>query len=297
MAQARGERRRRLRRRWRLSTGGFVTLGVCGASATMVLLALVWRSQPAAPLRGQVLASVGSSEVTNLDLEAESHAEGRVYAPADQGRYLDVVVSRLLLAKAAQVRGLDRTPIFPAERARAQAQVLADELVRQIAPPREPKSQDVSAYISAHTDVFAGRRAFVVDRLRWAEPTGQTRSVSDLGSLTHTLQGLGIPFQADRVTILSDALAPEVTRRLMEGEPGHLVTINEGASHTALAMVTAQSDPHVGTDAITEARSLLMRDQQRSIVSKMVEDLKRRAQIRYQDGYGPSVIRARGESR
>ena len=268
---------------------------LCALLAGLGLAHLAWNHPH--PLTGQVLATVGGQEVTEQDLAAEAQAEDRPDLLSDRSRLLDTVVTRLLLAQAAQARGLDRAPSYPAARARADAQLLAEQLIRRTRPP-EPTAVELQDYMALHPYAFANRMIFTLDKLTWtSSPTEAGLSGSTVDDLRRYLEQSHLPFESDEEQVSSDALESSIVRRLQYQPPGSTVLIEEGSLRTALSVVRFAPAPLAGAAALTLARRLLAQEKQRSVVLELAATLRRQIPIRLRRDLGPVAARAPGAPR
>ena len=259
-------------------------------------LALLARSHPH-PLTGQVLATVSGQEVTEQDLAAEAQAEGRPDALPDRSRLLDIVITRLLLAQAAHARGLDRAPAFPAARARADAQLLAEQIIRRTRPA-EPTKAELQGYIAGRPYAFANRVTLTLNKLTWTTSLiGARMTGSTVDEMKRYLEQSHAPFEFVEEQISSDALAPSIVRQLLSLPPGSTVQIEEGSLRTALSVVQFAPAPLAGAAAQTLARRLLVQEQQRSAVSELAATLRRQTPIRLRRDFDPVAARAPGAAR
>ena len=266
------------------------------ACALVAGLALLARNHPH-PLTGEVLATVGGREVTEQDLAAEAQAEGRPDALSDRSRLLDTVVTRLLLAQAAHARGLDRVATYPAARARADAQLLAEQVIRRTRPA-EPTAGELQTYISAHPYAFANRKTLTLDKLTWRTSLKMAGfSGSTMDDLKHSLELAHLPSRFEEEQITSDALAPDIVQRLQSQPLGSIVQIQEGSLQTALSVAQLAPAPLAGAGALTLARRLLAQEQQRSAVSELAATLRRQIPVRLRRDLEPVADRASGAPR
>ena len=295
--QQEGDRRRRGRRSWWRRNSALKLFGV-GVVLMLVLIAVVWRSLADHAPSGQVLATVDGVEVTLEDVQAEGRAQSRDGEAHDRRQELETVISRILLARAARARGLDRAAAFPADRARAEAQLLAEELIGRTGGSRAPDPSQLAAYVASHPAAFAQRRMDVLDRLTWTQtPSPDPLRGWDLSSLKSDLDHSGVRYAEAQISVMTDELASPLAAHLQTSAPGSAVLIRDGDRSTAFSVVSAAPAPIVGPAALWRARGLLERDMQREAVSDMINALRRTSAIRYQRGNGPAVTRAQGESR
>lgn len=298
MPLVREGRKRRTKRVWWRRPSRMALLVVMGlllaAGLSLIIVRLVKARAPA----GQVIATVDGVEVTLQDVLAEGRAQDRMGRPADRARDLETVVSRQVLARTAVARGLTREATYPADRARADAQLLAEEFIRRSVSAPSPGPLQIAAYVTAHPAAFADRRAYVLDRLDWmVRRGGEVAAVPDLESLKSELVRNGVRFREAVTAPTSDELRPELAERLAVSPPGAVTIVRDGTQATALTVLSSTAEAVSGAAARVQARSLLENELQRTAVSDMLSRLKRLTPVRYQRGYAPADARSTGELR
>ena len=285
------------RLRW-LRKGGVVTLAVGLLIAGSILAIVRARAYPSSALeRGQAVASVDGQDVTLLDLAAEARAQGRQYRSVDRAAYLDTVISRLLLARAAHLRHLDQSVTFPSDRSRSETQLLAEQIIRAISPVHNASPSELQAYVATHSNAFEHRVEYVVDRLDWLQ--GKENNSHDLDTfenLRGALERANVHYEETQVVLSTDEMDAVLAQRLQASATGALVLVQEQGQATAMKVLSARPAPLTGAAAVLQARSLLERDKRRSDVSDMIQMLRGQATVLYRSGYAPAGLASR-ESR
>ena len=282
-----------------LRKGGVATLAVGLLIAGSILAIVLARAYPSSALdRGQAVASVDGQDVTLLDLAAEARAQGRQYRSVDRAAYLDTVISRLLLARAAHLRHMDQSVTFPSDRSRSETQLLAEQMIHAISPVRNAGPSELQAYVATHSYAFDHRVEYVVDRLDWLqEAENISHDLDTLNSLRGALQRAKVHYEETQVVLNTDEMDAVLAQRLQASATGAPVLVQEQGRATAMKVLSARPAPLTGAAAVFQARSLLERNQRRSAVSDMIQTLRRQATVFYRSGYAPSRARVTGESR
>ena len=149
-----------------------------GASCAVMAVAACHRPEilggrPSAPT-GEVVAKVDGHEITLRQLRAELQGV-QVADPkqmkAVQARALELIVMRTLLADAARKQGIDKSPDFAMQRDRMVDNLLAQMLQDKTAHAvPAPSPEEIDRFISDHADIFAQRKVYAVDQIRFARP-------------------------------------------------------------------------------------------------------------------------------
>jgi EpsD family peptidyl-prolyl cis-trans isomerase len=213
-----------------------------GVSMAMAMACLaVAGCQPSANApTGQVAATVNGQEITQKQIDTELAGVQLGDDPhaleAARRQALQSIIARKLLAKAARDEGLDKTPDF-AVREQVQteailAQALQAKLVNAVPPPT---ADDAQAFIAKNPDLFAERKIFSVDQIRFVPPPGsnvlrQMQPLNTPEEIAAVLSRAQIPFQrsVERLDAVgNDPNAIAVQRRLFgqsdqRGEGGAL---------------------------------------------------------------------------
>lgn len=240
------------------------------------------------PPMGQVIARVGSEEVTRRELAAELAASGE----QDQARLVDEIVARKLLAAEARRAGVDHMPDFLAAERRNRELLLVEQFGNVIASKLPPPSPtDIRGFIAGHPEMFADRRLLLTDRIVTATNDKTTmEAIAGLGSADAVARYLAAHrIEADRTSIVLDsAQAPAA---LLGSPAGHPYVAVEGQYLTATTVLESRPTPVTGTEAENAARAALRRAAVRSAIDREILRLRQSARIEYQQGYGPSAQR------
>ena len=164
-------------------------VGAAILAVVLVLAALAIGSNGAP--EGQVIARIGRTEITHADVEAEARAQGLASTAALSAPVVQAVIARTLLAREAERRGIQRSPAYPSDRRRADAQLLASGVLHALPSLPAPSTADVAAFIVCSSRSLRRAPAMAAERAALSRVTragacgrdsgrreGQARSVS-----------------------------------------------------------------------------------------------------------------------
>jgi len=116
--------------------------------------------------KGQVIATVGGSEVTVADLREEMALGAGVGGGGDsQSTALQAIIARKIIAQAATKDNVEQLPSTAVIRNKALDGVLVDALLRKYrASVPLPSAEEARQYVSEHPSSFAQRRIQIVDQ-------------------------------------------------------------------------------------------------------------------------------------
>ena len=124
---------------------------------------------------GQVVATVGSREITRRELQVEigsSTASTPEAQKAEQALALRRIIQRVMLANAAKDQGLDKGPNFALLSQRANETLLAQALeTKTAASVPAPTKEEVQQFQETNPNLFAERKIFDVDQIRITQPS------------------------------------------------------------------------------------------------------------------------------
>jgi peptidyl-prolyl cis-trans isomerase C len=275
----------------RRSTAASAGAVIIAFAALVPLSACSEKSAPA----GQVVAVVNGSEVTTSELQAEAEARGAdLRNPETRNQLLEVVVQRHLQAAAAAERGLDKNPNFLAHKRRAEQQVLAQMyLLSARAGAEDADIQDARMFILRNPQLFEARELMVVDRIGFA-PAGavspaEVDKVKSLQEAEQLLRSKKLRFERQSATLDPADVPPQIASNLSRLQTGEVFFDTQGNA-AMFAVITARNPAPVPmAEQIARAKAILKRQRQQEALNRAVQDLRKRAKINYQKGYGPAA--------
>jgi peptidyl-prolyl cis-trans isomerase C len=183
---------------------------------------------------GQVAARVGNDEITVQELQAElagyNAPDAKTRKAAEQ-RALQNIIQRKLIAKAAVKAGIDKSPAFAIQKARMEDMLLMQSWEKTLvdAVP-EPGPEQVRQYISAHPELFANRKVYIVDQIRMqavSDPKllAELRPLNTLEDIAKLLQTKGIRYEQARGALDSLELGSQIVAQIEKLPPGDIFVL------------------------------------------------------------------------
>lgn len=269
---------------------------LCAGTA---LVAGCGRKAPA----GQVAATVDGQEITRQEINTELQA-ANVPPTADkdvaQRALLQRIIERKLLVKAAEDKGLDKTPDYLAQKRRLDEALLAETYAKQqLAAVPVPSQADIDAFMAQHANAFGKRQQLVLDQIRFPTPPNlkalaaleQDHTQEAVGA---TLAKLGIKFERgnaglDTANVPSPIMAQ--IEKLPPGEPfvipqPGIVTVNVIKDRRPIAVDLAKARP--------QAAAAWRQQRFGELLNKQIASLKAGAKVSYQNGFAPPAPGAPG---
>jgi EpsD family peptidyl-prolyl cis-trans isomerase len=186
---------------------------------------------------GQVVATVKGKEITSIQLRNEMNGftapTAEVRKAAEQ-QALNAIITRKVLAQAAEKAGVDKTPGFAQQQERMKELLLVQSWQAQIAkdiPP--PSREEVDKFIADHPDLYSARKVFLVDQIRFPRPNdpaivkafGPLKTLNEVAAM---LAAHSIPSRAGEDQIDSFALDPKVVAQLVKMPPDEVFIVPSG---------------------------------------------------------------------
>jgi peptidyl-prolyl cis-trans isomerase C len=253
--------------------------------------------KPQAPT-GEVVATVDGHEITLRQLQAElqgAQTANPAQMKALQQRALQAIVIRTLIADEARKQGIDKTPDFALQRDRLTDNLLAQMLQAKTAKAvPEPTPEEIQRFISDHADIFAQRKIYDVEQIRFARPADPAvvRGLGPLNSMDQiaaylTSKNIQAARGEGRLDVVGlDPNLVDKIGKLPANQPfvlsaGNLLVVNQ--------IKSSQIAPLSGADANKYATALLTRQHgmeavQREGQTVVAEGMKR---VAFNAAYAP----------
>jgi EpsD family peptidyl-prolyl cis-trans isomerase len=245
---------------------------------------------------GQSVAVVNGEEITASELN-DALTSDNIPAGADlkqaRAAELQKLVDRKLMVQQAKSDGLDKSPEFLNQQRRSTEDLLINMLVgRQAKTEQVPTAAEITQFEASHPGMFAKREIWTLQQILYPLPkdaavTAKIAAAKSLDDVAQALTAAGI--QSTRGTKQFDTamLPPNVYAQLVNLAPGEPF-IAPGPGKAVASVVSARQAAPLNPD---QARQLALSQMRRESVSKLVldrvRDLKAKAKIEYQPGFGP----------
>lgn len=184
--------------------------------------------------KGQVVATVDGQEITATDLRNElsgfNAPDAKIRLQAER-RALDTIIVRRVLAAAAEKAGVAKTPEFAQQEKRLNETLLVEtwqaSIVKSIPVP---SVEEVERFIASRPDLYAQRKIFEVDQVRFAIPSGASwaealRPLKTLEDVTALLAERNVKFRQDRSQIDVLSVDPQVVAQIVALPPGEVFVV------------------------------------------------------------------------
>jgi len=249
--------------------------------------------------KGQVIAQVSGREITINELNGE--LSGRNFATSDdrkraEAAALQGLIARTILANIAREKKLDQEPSFVLQQHRADEILLAQNLQADIAGKlAAPSEADISGYISAHPELFANRKIYTLDQIKFRAPDdlAKLRAFSPLKTLSEIEQKLiedRTPYQHTTATLDALSAEPELITALTKLPADEVFLVPKNTVIYSNRVVDAKTSPLTGARAQNFASIALQNQRiEKATVDALGAQIKAaRATIKYQPGYAPA---------
>ncbi len=245
---------------------------------------------------GQVVAVVGSEEVTLKELRAEARTRSDSSGPeaeAANAAALKKLIDRNVLADFARAEGLDRDPDYVERRRQFDQTLLAALAIRKLAgAPASPSNAEVEAFVTANPTLFAGRQQLVLEEIRIPQPSDPAfvttlTGLQDLDAISARLDARGIAFERGNAVLDTATIDPDIGRQIVALPDGEVFDITREGS-VYFAIITGRRPAAADRqDWKAAAAQLLQRQRSGAAIEAEVARLRMAARIQYDTAYKP----------
>jgi EpsD family peptidyl-prolyl cis-trans isomerase len=256
----------------------------------------------------QVAARVDSEEISVQQVDdalgrtANDHPGSLAQA---RRRVLDNLINAKLASQQAVKEKLDRAPAVIAALALAKTDVLAHAFVQSIAAAQPmPTNEEVDKYYAGHPELFAQRRVFDLDEIRFTATDPVTAALRDVAAGARSMQDVAnwlkarrIKFTEDRVVRAAEQVPLDVLPKLQAMPEGQVELVGQQKGRFHLVQVLASKT--VPVDQATAApriREFLHNQRVTAAVATEIARLKQKSKIEYVGDFaaqtGPGESRA-----
>lgn len=249
--------------------------------------------------KGQVLATVNGTDITSNEVNAELlgaqlPAAGEERKAVEQ-QTLQQLVTRTILASIARERNLDKSPIYIAQRRRAEENLLAQLLQREIASKVTPTTPaEAQRYIDSNPVLFAERKIYQLDQIQFEVPKDMSKlkayePLDTMEEIALQLDRDGLKYRRAPGTLDPTTTNPNILKILLSKSEGEIFVIPANGALVATRIVGTKPEPLTGEKAQQIAMQLV---QQKKITDATEQQLaqrvkKARESVTYQEGYAP----------
>ena len=249
--------------------------------------------ETAAP-KGQVIARIGSEDVTQQELENELRL---AQVPADRRdeatvkRVLGDLVQRKYLVQKAVAGKLDREPGILLDILRSREQILATSYTQRDAAGRSTAigKADIDKYILSHPLMFERRQLLTVDKISIAmTPATQavveaTKSMKSLEDIEKKLKEMNVLYNRSMGSLSTGDIPEEFYNVLKGQKPDDVFFVPTGPTGTFFRVKGAETTPMKAEDAARIARQALVVEIMRGEMRKIAATAE--AEAKYEGEY------------
>src|SRR5438309_3921954 len=246
---------------------------------------------------GQTVAVVNNEEITAADLNDELSNANVSAADATKevrAQALERLVDRRLLAQQAKSDGLDKSPEFLNQQRRLTEDLLINLLIsRQAKTQQVPSADEIARFEASRPGMFAKHEVWTLEQLNYPLPkdpavTAKIAAAKSLDEVAQVLTAAGIQYTRGTKQFDSAILPPNLYTQLSNLAPGEPF-IAPGADKAVASVISArQPAPFTPDQARQLALSQIRKEQANQLVSQRIKELKAKAKIQYQSGFGPA---------
>lgn len=249
--------------------------------------------------KGQVLATVNGVDVTTNELNAEL-VGAQLPPPGEQRKAVEQqalqgLIDRTVLAGIARERGVDKSPLFIAQKRRAEENLLVQILQRDIAnkiPQTTPA--EAKSFMASNPALFADRKIFQLDQIQFEIPKNISilkayEPLNTMDAVAAQLTRDGLKFRRAPGSLDPATTDPAVLKELLSKPEGEIFIIPANGALVATRITSSKAEPLAGPRAEQYAIGVV---RQRKIAEATKKDLEERVKkaretVKYQEGYAP----------
>jgi EpsD family peptidyl-prolyl cis-trans isomerase len=183
---------------------------------------------------GQVVATVKGKEITSVELSNELggfQAPSAEVRKAAERQALSAIITRKVLAQAAEKAGIAKTPAFAQQEQSLRERLLIQDWQQQIAknvPP--PSHEEVAKFITDHPDLYGQHKIFETDQVRFPRPANpeilkQLEPAKTLEDVKAFLTTNKVPFQEGKSEFDALRLDPALEAQIAKLPPGEVFLV------------------------------------------------------------------------
>ncbi|MDB5420263.1 MAG: hypothetical protein JWR59_210 [Brevundimonas sp.] len=243
------------------------------AASASALLAACGPKTPS----GQVVATVDGKEVTVTELRNELNG---FQAPTPQIRKqaeqqaLNNIITRKVLAQAAEKQGIAKTPAFAQQLERTKENLVVQTweagLVKQVPPPSQ---SEVDKFVADNPDLYAQHKIFEVDQVRFPRINDpnvlkQLQPLNTLEEVTAVLNANKIPNKAGPAEVDALTVDPAVVPKLVALAPTTVFLVPSGNLIIANHIREIHVAPLTPEQASKHASAVLLQQRTRDAIQR-----------------------------
>jgi peptidyl-prolyl cis-trans isomerase C len=243
---------------------------------------------------GQTVAVVNNDEITASDLNAAlSGTATNANSKDARNASLEKLIDRQLLVQQARSDGLDKSPEYLNQVRRASDDLLITMLIsRKVNTAQVPSAEEISAFEASHPGMFANRETWTLDQIIFPIPkdpavSAKLSAAKTLDDVVQALTAAGIQYTRANRKIDTALFPQEAYAQIAKAKPGEPFIAPGPDKAVANLITNREPNPLVGDQARAVALDAIRRARADGIAQDRVKELRAKAKIEYQPGFGP----------
>ena len=265
---------------------------IVGCCAVVLLGCSKKNDQSAAPT-GQVVARVGSEDVTTQELENEFRLlnvpPDKQKDPALVKQVLGELVLRKYLLQQALDAKLDREPGVLLDLLRARTQVLSNAYISRTVAAKPISEADIDKYIASNPLKFANRQLVSVEQIVFPiGPTAQavvdaSKDLKSLDEIDQKLNSMGVPHNRSMGGLNTADIPQQLFDLIQAKKADEVFFIRSGPNGVFFKVTGEEPRPLAGEAAANLARQLIRADQIKAEIG--IASVAANLEAKYQGDY------------
>lgn len=254
------------------------------------------------PPATQVVAKVNKDEITShqIDYLASKTRMTPETAAQTRQKILERLVDQQLAVQQAIDKKLDRSPEVIAAMDLAKREILARAYFAHLGVAiGEPTEAETKAYYTEHPELFAQRKAFVLQEITVPAAKApkdllrqQVAANKPLPEISALLKKENIPHSANAAKVTSEQVPLSMLPRVHQLKDGQTGLVETPQAVFLLRVMNSQPAPIDENAAQRPIRQLLAMQKNRDLIAQTMADLKQKANIEYLSAdYSPSAAK------
>ena len=245
---------------------------------------------------GQTVAVVNNEEITAAELNDALTSDNSLTGMSTKdarAAELQKLIDRKLVVQQARTDGLDKSPEFVNQQRRLTEDLLINMLVsKRLNTSQLPSADEINRYEAGHPGIFANREIWTLDQIIYplskdAALNAKLAAAKSLDEVAQALTAGGVRFTRNSRKLDSALFPQPIYAQIAALPPGEPFIAPGPDKAVASVIIAREPAPITGNQARTVALDAMRKEQANKLVQDRVKDLRAKAKIEYQPGFGP----------